>query len=248
MEELSRQMEELKALILQLLNKPQPQAPDSWSKDKVNASAEKFQQMKKARSEWLKDDDLEKYLPGGDHRSGSFIRKEFEFNNWIKDGYHYLYAKKDIIELGKELKERDVNLEVYMDYTYSQKEFEKKIVALGDKKKVKPGKAYRLLDDVRNFQSEPVPTPDINLIKADLERLQKEFLDGKLGQYVDVFKNSYAMMKSMYWYNKYLDDKIRKTCRKWIDDFNYASNAWQKATNKKSDKFNIVHEDDMLEL
>jgi hypothetical protein len=51
----------------------------------------------------------------------------------------------------------------------------------------------------------------------------------------------------MYWFEKYLEPELRKRCRKWCENFNYANHALQEVTKKK-EKFIPVKEDDMIQL
>lgn len=59
--------------------------------------------------------------------------------------------------------------------------------------------------------------------------------------------NGTSMMKFVYHFDKYLDPEIKKRCRKWCDNFNYANNALKEIGNKKV-KFIPIKDDDMIQL
>ena len=59
-----------------------------------------------------------KYIKA-DWRAGSFIRTEFGFNAWIKDG-HYLCNKKALQKLGQELRERNIALKTINQISQQQ--------------------------------------------------------------------------------------------------------------------------------
>lgn len=89
--------------------------------------------------------------------------------------------------------------------------------------------------------------PPVELVQQDIGRLKQEFFEHKMAEYVDIYKESHAMLKSIYHFEKYMDPQIKKTCKKWCDDFNYAQNALQLIT-KKRETFVPVKGEEMVEL
>ena len=59
--------------------------------------------------------------------------------------------------------------------------------------------------------------------------LKNEFKNDKLNDYIDIYRDNYAMMKHIYFFDKYLAFEIRTKCRNWIKDFNYANTALENA-------------------
>lgn len=55
------------------------------------------------------------------------------------------------------------------------------------------------------------------------------------------------MMKFIYHFEKYLEPELKKRCKKWCDNFNYANNALE-AVTKKNETFKPVKEENMIEL
>lgn len=99
---------------------------EQFSEEAIKKAAKDFKRMNVERKEWVKEDSLSKYL-GGAWGAGSFIRKEFGFNAWIKEGHSYLYNRKALQALGLELKKRNVQLSRYIQYKKSESEFQKKV-------------------------------------------------------------------------------------------------------------------------
>jgi hypothetical protein len=54
------------------------------------------------------------------------------------------------------------------------------------------------------------------------------------------------MVKHIYFFEKYLEPGLKRRCRKWCDDFNYANNALEMITGKK-EKF-ILTNPDLIQL
>jgi hypothetical protein len=70
-------------------------------------------------------------------------------------------------------------------------------------------------------------------VQADIDALQQEFVAGKYGEYVDVHKGTYAMLKYIYPYEKYLEPGLRRKLSHWCDRFNTASKVLSEVTGKK---------------
>lgn len=51
----------------------------------------------------------------------------------------------------------------------------------------------------------------------------------------------------IYWFEKYLEPGLKKRCKKWCEDFNYANHAIEEVTKKK-ETFIPVQEEDMIQL
>lgn len=53
----------------------------------------------------------------------------------------------------------------------------------------------------------------------------REYEKDKLVEFIDIFRESHAMMKSIYYFDRYLDPAKRKQCDRWCFEFNYAQDA-----------------------
>jgi 2-keto-4-pentenoate hydratase/2-oxohepta-3-ene-1,7-dioic acid hydratase in catechol pathway len=89
--------------------------------------------------------------------------------------------------------------------------------------------------------------PEASVIREDIKRLKEEFFQYKLSDYIDIYKDNYAMTKFIYHFEKYLEPGLKRRCKKWCDDFNYANHALEEVTKKK-EKFIPVKDEDMIQL
>ena len=55
------------------------------------------------------------------------------------------------------------------------------------------------------------------------------------------------MTKFIYHFEKYLEPVLKRRCKKWCDDFNYANHSLEEVTKKK-EKFIPVKDEDMIQL
>jgi hypothetical protein len=238
------ELRELKSILAQVIGTADQPEQDQFSKEALSKASKLFIKMAAQRGEWVKEDELGKYIKA-DWRAGSFIRSEFEFNACIKDGHYYLYNKKALQKLGQELKARNIDLRRYMEYKRSESDFQKKLSA--NKKSFKGKRAYEIPSDLKNITTSSPPIPDVEIVKKDLELLKAEFFEHKMNEYVDIYKGNHAMVKFVYYLEKYLDPQIKRRCNKWCDNFNYANHALELITKKK-DNFVPVKEEDMIHL
>jgi hypothetical protein len=238
------ELKQLRSILSHLIGTSDLESQEQFSKESLDKAARLFAKMATQRGDWVKEDEIGKYVKA-DWRAGSFIRSEFGFNACIKDGRSYLYNKKCLQKLGQELKARNIDLSRYMEYRRSESEFQKKISA--NKKLTKNKPPYELPSDVRDITTSPPPTPDVALVKADLKRLKDEFFQFKMSEYIDIYRDNHAMVKFVYYFEKYLDPQIKRRCKKWCDDFNYANHALELITKKK-EVFVPVKEEDMIQL
>jgi hypothetical protein len=237
------EIKELKKILSQLIGTSELQKKDQFSKESLERAAKQFKKMAAQRGDWVKEDELDKYIKGW--KAGNFIRSEFGFNACIKNGRSYLYNKKGLQKLGQELKARNIELSRYMEYRRSEAEFQKKLSA--NKKLTKNKRPYELPSDLKDITTSPPPTPDVALVKADLEKLKVEFFQLKMIEYIDIYRGTHAMIKHVYYLERYLDTQMMRRCKKWCDDFNYANHALEVIT-KKRDVFVPVKEEDMIQL
>ena len=238
------EIKELKSILSRLVGTSELHSEEQFSKDSLDKTAKLFLKMAAQRGEWVKEDELGKYIKA-DWRAGSFIRSEFDFNACIKDGHYFLYNKKALQKLGQELKARNIDLRRYMEYQRSETEFQKKLAA--NKKSSKGKRPYEIPNDLKDITTSAPPVPDVELVKKDLEQLKTEFFQYKMAEYVDIYRGNHAMMKFIYHFEKYIDPQIKRRCKKWCDDFNYTNHTLELITKKK-DNFVPVKEEDMIQL
>jgi hypothetical protein len=247
-EELLSEIRQLRTALAQVLGTSQLPEGDQFSKEALDKASKEFQKLKIERGEWIAESDIGKYIKNAGYRAGNFIREKFNFTNYFKYGRTYFYNKGDLIALGKELKERNVSLDRYIEFIESRERFKKNLEEAKKNNKGKhKGKSFKLSSEVRDVQTSPAAVPNVSVIREDIKQLKEEFLRNKFGDYVDIYRNTYAMLKHIYYFEKYLEPGLKRRCRKWCDDFNYANNALKMITKKK-EEFIPVKEDNMIQL
>ena len=181
-----------------------------------------FIRLNEDRLAWVKEDQIAKYIKSAPWNAGVFIRKELGFANWFKLGHEFFYSKKDLICLAEELTKRNIDLKRYKEYTEDSAAFTKKMSALKNRKHKNN---FQIPADLANIRTSEIAIVNPETIHADLARLQKEFEAGKLEGYIDIYRGRHAMLKNFQYLGKYLEPGLKRRCRKWCDEFNYANHA-----------------------
>ena len=246
--EILSEIKELRTALTQVLGISDLPPDQQFLKEALNKAAKEFQKLNIERGQWVADHSIGKYIKNAGYGAGAFIRQEFGFSNYFKRGQTYYYSKKDLISLGKELKERNVDLGRYMEFIEDRTKFKKYLseAAQNNKGKLK-NKSYKLPTEVNNITTSPPPMPEASVIREDIKRLKEEFFQYKLSDYIDIYRDNYAMTKFIYHFEKYLEPGLKRRCKKWCDDFNYANHALEEVTKKK-EKFIPVKDEDMIQL
>lgn len=234
-EKILAELHYLRLLLARVVGTADQPADKQFSEDAIAKAAKAYTKMTIERGDWLKEDQLPKYLgPCPHYQAGAFIRKEFAFTHFIKKGYDYLFYKKDIEALGQELKAKNIHLKRYKEYLDDKAAFDKKVAEVTTPaKKGTRQKRYQIPEGLRNITTSDIPKPDPDLIRQDLSNLMAEYKTAKFEAYIDIYKGTHAMLKFMYHFEKYLEPGLKRRCRKWCDNFNYANRALQLITGKK---------------
>lgn len=242
------ELKELRFVIAKLVGSSDFPLEEQFSIEKVEKAAKEFKGLLVKRGEWVVESDLPKYLKGAPYGIGKFIRLEFSFSNYYRQSQSYYYNRKDIQALAKVLKDRNVHIGRYVELKSDQVNFKKKIASAALNKRAARRKLpYFVPNDLYDIPVSDSPKPQLKLIKDDLKNLENEFFEYKLSEYVDIYKNSYAMVKFEYSFSKYYPDDVKRRCRSWCERFNYANHALELLTQKRN-KFIPVKDEDMFEL
>ncbi len=246
--EILTEIKQLKSIVAKLIGSSESPEKERFSIEAIEKAAKEFQIINIQRDEWIDSEKIEKYFKGARWGTGKFIIQEFEFTNFFKKGRDIYYNKKDIIALAKELKDRNVDLARYMELSADKANFRKKVEAiiLNENKNPKK-KNFKLPKDAKDITTSPAPKPDIELIRADLKRLKKDFFENKLNEYIDIYGGNHAMSKDMYRFYRYMDPILIKKIQKWCADFNHANRVLLELTKKK-DIFVPVPENEIIKL
>ena len=162
---------------------------------------------------------------------GCFFEKRISTVKLVQETTsEYFYSKKDLIALGEELTKRNIDLKRYRELVEDKDAFERKISAL---KKRKFQMAFSIPEGLENIMVSEMKMPDPEIIHADLARLNREFEIGKLGGYIDIHQGTHAKLRVFRAVEKYLEPGLKRRCRLWCDQFNYACRALELTTGKK---------------
>ncbi len=66
--------------------------------------------MQTARGEWVSSGDVDKVIKHAPFNPSKLLIEEFQFKNYFKRGSTYYFKRKDLQDLNKELKKRNINL------------------------------------------------------------------------------------------------------------------------------------------
>jgi hypothetical protein len=232
-EKILKEIQDLKKILANLLGLEANAGQDIFSTEALNSAAKQFREMSTQRGEWIEAKDFSKYINTAPYNAGKFIREEFGFTSFYKKGYSYFYNKQDIITLGKELKERNINLSRYIELRSDQEIFEKCITSVRSRNSKKPPRPFHIPDDLSDIITTPAKRPELSVMQMELQKLKDEFLEKKLDEYIDIYKNNYAAVKSIYYIKKYLEPTKRRRFSRWCDEFNTVNRIIKEITNKK---------------
>jgi len=243
--QLLKELHEIKIILSKLIGTEKENIEYRFSEEALDKAQKLYLKMAIDRGDWVKDSEISRYIKSAPWNAGGFIRKEFEFKNWIKRGHEYLYLKKDLIALGEELAKRNIDCKRYWEFLLDKAAFDKKMTSL-DQQKNHREKPFKLPKGIKNIVTSEIPKPNPDLVRQDLINLKREYRDNKFEFYVDIYKGTYAMLKGIYHYQKYLDPQLKRLCKKWCEDFNYANHALELITGKK-EKF-VVNDPELIQL
>lgn len=219
-----KEIKEVRSLLSQLIGTSELPAKQKFSVGAIDKASQEFKKLSIKRGEWIPDHDISKVIRSASWRSGKLIIEKFEFTNYFKHGRSIYYNKKDLIALNNELKERNINLKRYQELLEDQEKFDKKIESLKDQTGKKK-KHFKIPEGLRDINTTPYTLPSDDIIKKHIASLKEEFKRDNLSEYIDVYHDTYAMMKFEYHFERYLNPELKKRCRKWCEDFDYANRA-----------------------
>lgn len=196
---------------------------EQFSKEAIKKAASEFRKLQTERGEWISEDDISKVIRSASYHSGKFIIEKFGFNNYFVRGRKYFFNRKDLIALNKELKARKINLGKYMELEEDKDKFHKYLNDLKQGKKRRP--RFKIPEELEDITSQPYNHPPKEKVLNHIDELIKEFEKLKLIEFIDIFNDNYAMVKHIYFFDRYLEPIKRKLCDKWCFEFNYAQTA-----------------------
>ncbi len=222
-EKLFNEMKQLRLLLAKVVGTQDLPKREQFSKEAIKKASLEFRKLQTERGEWIEDYEISKVIRSAGFRSGRFIIEKFGFKNYFKRGHQYFFNRKDLMALNKELKARKIHLGTYMKLEEDKEKFHKFLSELKQGKKRRP--KYKIPEQLENICTQPYNHPPKEKVLKHLDDLMQEFEKDKLVEFIDIFQESYAMVKHIYHFDRYIDPSIRRKCNKWCFEYNYAQNA-----------------------
>lgn len=228
------ELKQLKRLFAVMLGTEDQPAKEKFSKTAIIKASIEFKKMQAARGEWVSSGEVGNVIKHAPYNSAKLLIEEFQFKNYFKRGSTYYFKRKDLIDLNKELKKRNINLETYSDLLQDKEKFQKYIDSVSDPEGNKKRRRFKIPEGLENIFSEPYSPPNEDLVRNEIEALWEEYEKFNLSEYVDLYyKKTYAVFKYIYHWDRYLDPKIKKQSKQWCEKFNYAQTALKRIIELK---------------
>jgi len=205
------ELKQFRRLFTVLLGTEDQPAKEKFSRTAITKAATEFKKMQAARGEWVQNYDVDKIIKHAPYAPGKLLVEEFKVKNYFKRGSTYYFKKKDLIDLNKELKKRNINLEKYEELLRDKEKFQKYIDSITQPEGNKRRKRYKIPEGLENIFSEPYSPPNEELVKGEIRSLLEEYEKFDMSEYVDLFeKRTHAMFKYLYHWDRYLEPEIKK--------------------------------------
>ena len=217
---------QIRQLLSQLIGTADLPPGDRFSKEKIEKAAKEFQKLAIQRGEWLSANELYNVFNNAPWNCAKFIIEKFGFTNYFRRGKTLYFNKKELYALKKELKERNIDLEKYIELVEDQSKFEKYVSGINFPKGTKSKKHYKIPEALRDIVSKPYSAPTEDLVRGEIKTLMEEYVKYDLSEYIDLFESkTYALFKYDYSFDRYIEPEVKKFCKDWTFKFNYANNA-----------------------
>jgi len=228
------ELKQLRRLFTIMLGTEDQPAKKKYSRAAIIKVSSEFKKMQAARGEWISSGDVDKVIKHAPYNPAKLLIEEFQFKNYFKRGSTYYFKRKDIQDLNKELKKRNINLEAYSDLLQDKEKFQKYINSISQPEGSKIRRRFKIPEGLENIFSEPYSPPNEDLVRNEIMALLEESEKFDLSEYIDLYyKNTYAVFKYIYHWDRYLDPIIKKQCKQWCEKFNYAQAALKRILELK---------------
>lgn len=238
--EIYNELKQIREAITKVVGTFNKSSSEQFSIEAIENAAKDFQKLSIDRGEWVEEGNIEKIIKSAPWFAGKFLREHFKFSNYFKKGKSYYYNKSDLQNLAQELKNRNIDLERYIEYIEDQAKF-KALIEKAEQNKKEKTITFFIPDDAKDITSLAAKPPSKEIVKEDIKNLKREFRQGGLDDYVDIYRDKHAMIKKIYWFDKYLESGIKSRCNKWIKDFNYANNALEKVKQSEKERASFAN-------
>ena len=139
------EIKQIRKLLSELVGTTDLPMTQKFSKEAISKAAKEFRKLSIERGQWVPSDEIQKIIKHAPWYSAKIIIEKFEFTNYFKRGSTYYFNKKDLIELNKELKKRNINLAKYCELLNDKEKFQKYINGIILPKGSKTRKHFKIL-------------------------------------------------------------------------------------------------------
>lgn len=231
------ELRQVKKLLTVLLGTEDQPTKEKFSRAAITKAASEFKKMQAERGEWVENSEVSTIIKHAPYYPAKILIEEFKFKNYFKRGSTYYLKRKDLIELNKELKKRNINLETYSNLLQDREKFQKYIDNISQPERSKKRIRFKIPEGLENIFTKPYSPPNEELVRNEINALWEEYEKYDLREYVDLYyKNTYAVFKYIYHWDRYLDPKVKKHCKSWCEKFNYANEALKRILEHKKKK------------
>jgi hypothetical protein len=230
------ELKQIRRLLSELIGTSDLPAKEKFSREAISKAVKEYRKLSIERGEWIAGHDISKVIKHANYNSAKLIVEQFNFKNHFKRGHTYYFKKKDLIDLGKELKRRNINLEKYDELLRDKEKSHKYIESILLEKGSKTKRRFKIPEGLRDVFSQPYSAPTEELVRKENKLLMDDYDKFNLSEYVDLFDGkTYAMFKYDYGFDRYLKPEIKKYCKDWCSKFNYAQAALKRIIELKND-------------
>ena len=230
-----QEIKQIRLLLSEMLGTSELAANQKFSKEAIARAAKEFRDLAIARGEWLSGRDISKVIKKAPWNCEKTVIEKFGFTNYFKRGHTYYFNRKDLVELGKELKKKNIDLNEYMDLLADQAKFESLVKGI-DLKKGSKYKRYKIPEELRDIHSRPFSPEIEEKAKKEIDDLLEEFKKFDLSEYIVFYeKKTHAYYRYDYSIERYVKPEVQKYCKDWCFRFNYANSAIRRILEAKKE-------------
>jgi len=229
------EIKQIRKVLSDLVGTTDQPAKEKFSKEALDKAAKEFRKLSIVRGNWIPGDEIHRIIRRAPWNSGKVIIERFEFINYFKRGSTYYFNRKDLVELNKELKKRNIDLEKYCELLGDQERFKKYVSSILLPKGKKTHNHFKIPEGLRDIFSKPYSVPTEDLVRNEIDILMEEYNKFDLSEYIDLFHSkTYALFKYNYSFDRYLKPELKKLCKDWCFKFNYANEALKRILELKT--------------
>ena len=229
-----KEIKQIRLLLGHLTGTQDLPARERFSKEAVAKAAKEFRILSLQRGEWVHSGDIHKVIRNAPWNCSKIIIEKFGFTNYFKRGSSLYFNRKDLLALGKELKDREIDLKRYVELVGDQEKFKKYLAGIVLPKGTKTKKHFTIPESLRDIFSTPYSPPTEQLVRDEIATLMEEYQKFGLSEYIDLYEGkTYGLIKYIYHFDKYIKPETKKFCQNWVFKFNYANEALKRILELK---------------